>query len=69
MLDIKQIREDPDAFRAGLARRNLGEVVDELLAADERRRTLTAARRGAAGRTEPRLQGDRASRPGTRSSG
>jgi len=41
MLDIKQIREDPDAFRAGLARRNLGEVVDELLAADERRRTLT----------------------------
>ena len=41
MLDIKQIREDPDAFRAGLARRNLGEVVDELLAADERRRSLT----------------------------
>ena len=31
----------PDAFRAGLARRNLGEVVDELLAADERRRSLT----------------------------
>ncbi len=41
MLDIKQIREDPDVFRAGLARRNLGEVVDELLAADERRRSLT----------------------------
>jgi seryl-tRNA synthetase len=41
VLDIKQIREDPDTFRAGLARRNLGEVVDELLAADERRRGLT----------------------------
>ena len=41
MLDVKQIREDPDAFRAGLARRNLGDVVDDLLAADERRRSLT----------------------------
>jgi seryl-tRNA synthetase len=42
MLDIKQIREDPESFRAGLARRNLESAVDELLAADERRRALTA---------------------------
>jgi seryl-tRNA synthetase len=42
MLDIKAIREDPDRFRAGLERRNLAHAVDEILAADERRRTLTA---------------------------
>jgi seryl-tRNA synthetase len=42
VLDIKAIRENPDQFRKGLARRNLAEVVDELLAADERRRALTA---------------------------
>ena len=42
MLDIKTIREDPEPFRAALARRNLSEAVDALLAADERRRTLTA---------------------------
>jgi seryl-tRNA synthetase len=41
MLDIKAIREDPESFRAGLARRNLGDAVDALLAADERRRSLT----------------------------
>jgi seryl-tRNA synthetase len=42
VLDIKAIREDPEPFRLGLARRNLAESVDELLAADERRRSLTA---------------------------
>ncbi len=42
MLDIKAIREDPEPFRAGLARRNLAEAVDRLLAVDERRRALTA---------------------------
>jgi len=42
VLDIKAIRENPESFRSGLARRNLGEAVDELLAADERRRSLTA---------------------------
>ncbi len=42
MLDIKAIREDPEPFRAALARRNLAHAVDELLAADGRRRTLTA---------------------------
>ena len=41
MLDIRAVREDPDRFRAGLARRDLAEAVDQLLAADERRRTLT----------------------------
>ena len=40
MLDIKAIREDPDPFRKGLARRNLADAVDALLAADERRRAL-----------------------------
>jgi seryl-tRNA synthetase len=42
LLDIKRIREDPDPFRAGLARRNLSDAVDRLLEADERRRSLTA---------------------------
>jgi seryl-tRNA synthetase len=41
MLDIKLIREDPEPFRVALARRDLAERVDELLAADERRRALT----------------------------
>ncbi|HEY6567024.1 MAG TPA: serine--tRNA ligase [Actinomycetota bacterium] len=41
MLDIKAIREDPERFRAGLARRNLGDAVDQLLELDERRRSLT----------------------------
>jgi seryl-tRNA synthetase len=42
LLDIKRIREDPDPFRAALARRNLPDAVDRLLEADERRRSLTA---------------------------
>ncbi|HVF07558.1 MAG TPA: serine--tRNA ligase [Actinomycetota bacterium] len=42
MLDIRAIRDDPERFRSALARRNLGTAVDELLAADERRRALTA---------------------------
>jgi seryl-tRNA synthetase len=42
VLDVRAIREDPERFRAGLGRRNLAEAVDELLAADERRRSLTA---------------------------
>jgi seryl-tRNA synthetase len=41
MLDIKLIREDPEPFRTALARRDLADRVDELLAADERRRNLT----------------------------
>jgi seryl-tRNA synthetase len=42
MLDIKLLRDDPEPFRRALARRNLAEAVDDLLAADERRRALTA---------------------------
>jgi seryl-tRNA synthetase len=42
MLDVKRIREDPEPFRKGLARRNLAEAVDELLVADARRREITA---------------------------
>ena len=41
MLDIKAIREDPEPFRRGLARRNLAAAVDELLLLDGRRRSLT----------------------------
>jgi seryl-tRNA synthetase len=41
MLDIRAIRDEPERFRTALARRNLGDAVDELLAADERRRALT----------------------------
>jgi seryl-tRNA synthetase len=41
VLDIKKIRDDPEPFRAALARRNLGDAVNELLGADERRRELT----------------------------
>jgi seryl-tRNA synthetase len=42
MLDIKAIRDDPELYRKGLARRNLADAVDALLGADERRRTMTA---------------------------
>jgi seryl-tRNA synthetase len=41
VLDVRAIRDDPETYRAGLARRNMAAVVDELLAADERRRLLT----------------------------
>jgi seryl-tRNA synthetase len=42
VLDVRAIREDPEPFRRGLARRNLGEAVDEILSLDRRRRELTA---------------------------
>jgi seryl-tRNA synthetase len=41
VLDVRAIREDPEPFRRGLARRNLAHLVDELLEADEQRRSLT----------------------------
>jgi len=41
VLDVKAIRENPEPFRIGLGRRNLASAVDDLLAADERRRQLT----------------------------
>ena len=40
MLDLKRLREDPDAARAALARRGAAEQLDELLALDARRREL-----------------------------
>jgi seryl-tRNA synthetase len=41
VLDVRAIREDPDAFRRGLGRRGLAGAVDEVLEADGRRRDLT----------------------------
>src|SRR5438105_14519599 len=41
MLDLRAIREDPDRFRAGLARRDAATRVDEVLRLDEERRSLT----------------------------
>src|SRR5438067_7857648 len=41
MLDLRAIREDPDRFRAGLARRDAATRVDEVLRLDEERRALT----------------------------
>lgn len=40
MLDLKLIRSDPERIKAALARRGAAEQIDELLALDERRRTL-----------------------------
>ncbi len=40
MLDLKRIREDPEAARAALARRGAAEQLDVLLRLDERRRLL-----------------------------
>jgi seryl-tRNA synthetase len=42
VLDLKAIREDPEAFRPGLARRGVADALDRLLALDEERRALTA---------------------------
>jgi len=41
VLDVKRIREDPEPFRTALGRRGMADAVDQLLAADERRRSLT----------------------------
>ena len=40
MLDLKRIREEPEAARAALARRGAAEGLDELLELDRRRRAL-----------------------------
>jgi len=40
MIDLKAARNDPDAYRAALARKGAGDAFDALLAADERWRTL-----------------------------
>jgi seryl-tRNA synthetase len=40
VLDLKEIRRDPEPVRAALARRGAGDVLDELLSLDARRREL-----------------------------
>ncbi|MFL5799207.1 MAG: serine--tRNA ligase [Actinomycetota bacterium] len=40
MLDLKAMREDPDRFRAGLARRGAGDSLERVLALDEQLRGL-----------------------------
>jgi seryl-tRNA synthetase len=42
VLDVKAIRENPEHARKALARRGMGESIDELLELDERRREMTA---------------------------
>ena len=68
MLDVRAIRDDPETFRAGLARRNLARR--RRRAAGGRRAPPHAhrARRGAPRRAEPRLEGDRR-RAGRREAG
>ncbi|MEX0832932.1 MAG: serine--tRNA ligase [Actinomycetota bacterium] len=41
MLDLKAIRDDPDRFRAAMARRGLAPEIDRVIELDEERRRLT----------------------------
>jgi seryl-tRNA synthetase len=50
VLDLKLIRSEPERIKAALARRGAGEQIDELLALDERRRTLLPEIEGARAR-------------------
>ena len=57
MLDIRWIRDNPDAFDAGLKRRGLAAMAAELKAADERhRKALTALQEAQARRNEASKQ-------------
>ena len=64
MLDIRAIREDPEPFRKGLARRDLADAVDRLLELDRRRRELTVeveelrAEQNRAGKAIGKAQGE-----------
>jgi seryl-tRNA synthetase len=64
VLDIRAIREDPEPFRKGLARRDLADAVDRLLELDRRRRELTVeveelrAEQNRAGKAIGKAQGD-----------
>lgn len=42
MIDLKQLREDPDRFRTGARRKGIAVDIDRALALDERRRSLLA---------------------------
>jgi seryl-tRNA synthetase len=44
MIDIKQLREDPDRYRRGAAAKRMGVDIDRLLSLDERRRALITER-------------------------
>src|SRR3990170_7895702 len=41
MLDLKAIRDDPDSYRAAMARRGAAEDLEELITLDAKRRELT----------------------------
>lgn len=43
MFDIRSIRENPAAFDAGMARRGVAPIADQLVALDEKRRALATA--------------------------
>jgi len=43
VLDLRAIRDDPETFRPGLARRGVADALDRLLSLDEERRALTAS--------------------------
>jgi seryl-tRNA synthetase len=64
VLDVRAIREDPDSFRNALARRGAAEAIDDIIALDERRRSLTAeveslrAEQNRASKQIGRAQGD-----------
>jgi len=54
MIDLKAARNDPDRWRAALARKGAGEAFDALLAADERWRSLVPRVDELRGRTKPK---------------
>ena len=65
MLDLKRIREDPEAVKAALARRGAADEVDELLRLDERRRELLPeVEGGGRARTRPPTRSRRRSAQG-----
>ena len=59
MHDIKWIRENPDAFDRGLARRGLPAESAKLLALDEKRRAAILKAEAGAGAAQRGLEGDR----------
>jgi seryl-tRNA synthetase len=54
MIDLKAARNDPEAYRAALARKGAGEAFDALLAADERWRALVPRIDELRGKTKPK---------------
>jgi seryl-tRNA synthetase len=54
MIDLRAARNDPDAYRAALARKGAAEAFDALLAADERWRALVPRIDELRGKTKPK---------------